>query len=47
MAELADAFIALPGGWGTLEEFTEVATWTQLLGQAVASGKQDSRANMI
>ncbi|CAE6937586.1 unnamed protein product [Symbiodinium natans] len=30
MAELADAFIALPGGWGTLEEFAEVATWTQL-----------------
>ena len=32
MAELADAFIALPGGWGTLEEFSEVVTWTQLLG---------------
>ncbi|MCG8368442.1 MAG: TIGR00730 family Rossman fold protein [Pseudanabaenales cyanobacterium] len=30
MAELADAFIALPGGLGTLEEFCEVATWTQL-----------------
>eukprot|EP00439_Symbiodinium_sp_Y106_P035393 s1097_g4.t1 len=30
MAELADAFIALPGGWGTLEEFSEVVTWTQL-----------------
>ena len=30
MAELADGFIALPGGWGTLEEFFEVLTWGQL-----------------
>ena len=30
MAELSDAFIALPGGFGTLEEFCEVVTWTQL-----------------
>lgn len=30
MADLADAFIALPGGIGTLEEFFEVLTWTQL-----------------
>jgi len=30
MAELSDAFIALPGGYGTLEEFCEVLTWTQL-----------------
>ncbi len=30
MAELADAFIALPGGAGTLEEFAEVWTWAQL-----------------
>jgi uncharacterized protein (TIGR00730 family) len=30
MAELADAFIAMPGGFGTLEEFCEVVTWTQL-----------------
>jgi len=30
MADLADAFVALPGGLGTLEEFCEVATWTQL-----------------
>ena len=30
MAELADAFIALPGGFGTLEEFCEIATWIQL-----------------
>jgi len=30
MAELSDAFIAMPGGFGTLEEFCEVVTWTQL-----------------
>ncbi|MDF1860099.1 MAG: TIGR00730 family Rossman fold protein [Verrucomicrobiales bacterium] len=30
MAELSDAFIALPGGIGTLEEIFEVYTWTQL-----------------
>ena len=30
MAALSDAFIALPGGWGTLEEIFEVTTWTQL-----------------
>jgi uncharacterized protein (TIGR00730 family) len=30
MAELADCFIALPGGIGTLEEIIEVFTWTQL-----------------
>jgi len=30
MADLADGFIALPGGLGTLEEFFEAQTWTQL-----------------
>ena len=30
MAELADGFIALPGGLGTLEELAEVASWAQL-----------------
>jgi uncharacterized protein (TIGR00730 family) len=30
MAELADGFIALPGGLGTIEETFEVLTWTQL-----------------
>jgi hypothetical protein len=30
MAELSDAFIALPGGYGTLEEFCEILTWAQL-----------------
>ncbi len=30
MAELADAFIALPGGMGTIEEIMEILTWAQL-----------------
>ncbi len=30
MAELSDAFIALPGGLGTLEELCEILTWGQL-----------------
>ena len=30
MAELADAFLALPGGLGTLEELAEVLSWAQL-----------------
>lgn len=30
MADLADAFIALPGGLGTLEELLEILTWAQL-----------------
>ena len=30
MAEMADAFVALPGGLGTLEELFEVWTWAQL-----------------
>ncbi len=30
MAEISDAFIALPGGWGTWEEMFEAVTWTQL-----------------
>ena len=30
MADLADAFVALPGGFGTFEEFCEAVTWTQL-----------------
>lgn len=30
MAELADAFVALPGGMGTLEEIAEMLTWAQL-----------------
>jgi uncharacterized protein (TIGR00730 family) len=30
MAELSDAFVALPGGLGTMEEFLEILTWAQL-----------------
>jgi predicted Rossmann-fold nucleotide-binding protein len=38
MAELADAFIALPGGYGAFEEFCEILTWTQLGLQRKACG---------
>lgn len=30
MGDLSDAFVALPGGWGTMEELFEVLTWSQL-----------------
>lgn len=30
MAELSDGFVALPGGFGTFEEFCEIITWAQL-----------------
>jgi len=30
MADLSDAFLAMPGGFGTLEEFVEAVTWSQL-----------------
>jgi uncharacterized protein (TIGR00730 family) len=30
MADLSDAFLSLPGGYGTWEEFFEVLTWSQL-----------------
>ena len=30
MADLSDAFVALPGGWGTLDEMFEILTWAQL-----------------
>ncbi len=30
MADISDAFIALPGGWGTLDELAEILTWKQL-----------------
>jgi len=38
MAELSGAFIALPGGYGTFEEFCEALTWTQLGLQRKACG---------
>lgn len=43
MAELADAFIALPGGLGTLEELFEVATLTQLGDHVKACGVLNTR----
>jgi uncharacterized protein (TIGR00730 family) len=30
MADLSDGFVALPGGFGTLDEFCEILTWAQL-----------------
>lgn len=38
MSDLSDGFIALPGGFGTLEEFCEVLTWSQLGLQSKACG---------
>lgn len=38
MADLSDAFTALPGGLGTLEEYFEASTWTQLGLQRKACG---------
>ncbi|MEQ1884843.1 MAG: TIGR00730 family Rossman fold protein [Bryobacteraceae bacterium] len=38
MADLSDGFIALPGGYGTFDEFCEVLTWTQLRIQQKACG---------
>jgi hypothetical protein len=30
MEKLSDAFLAIPGGWGTLDEFFEILTWAQI-----------------
>lgn len=30
MSDLADAFVAIPGGFGTLEELLEIITWNQI-----------------
>jgi uncharacterized protein (TIGR00730 family) len=38
MADLSDAFMSLPGGYGTWEEFFEVLTWSQLGIQRKACG---------
>src|ERR1700742_4409423 len=53
MADLADAFVALPGGIGTLEELLEVTTWTKLgihakhLGVVNTCGYFDALAAML
>ena len=53
MAELADAFIALPGGAGTLEELVEVYTWSQLglhrkpMGVLNVNGYYDGLASLL
>jgi uncharacterized protein (TIGR00730 family) len=53
MVELSDAFIALPGGYGTLEEFFEVLTWAQIglhrkpIGLLNARGYYDPLLEMI
>ena len=46
MAELADAFIALPGGIGTLEELIEVYTWSQL-GHPRQAVRRAQRARLL
>jgi uncharacterized protein (TIGR00730 family) len=38
MSDLSDGFIALPGGFGTFEEFCEVVTWSQLRLQSKPCG---------
>jgi uncharacterized protein (TIGR00730 family) len=43
MAERADAFVALPGGIGTLEEFCEILTWAQLGVHARPCGLLDTK----
>ncbi len=53
MAELADGFIALPGGFGTLEELFEIVTWAQLgihrkpIGVLNVAGYFDALMNLI
>ena len=53
MASMADAFIAMPGGYGTLEELFEIITWAQLgihakpIGILNVAGYFDALAAMI
>ena len=46
MAELADGFIALPGGPGTMEEYFEIFTWGQL-GLASETVRALQRARLL
>ena len=41
MADLADAFIVLPGGYGTFDEFCEILTWSQLMFHSKPCGLLD------
>jgi len=41
MADLSEGFVAMPGGYGTLEEFAEVLTWSQLGLQSKPCGLLD------
>jgi uncharacterized protein (TIGR00730 family) len=43
MAELSDAFVAIPGGIGTLEELIEIYTWSQLGIHSKACGVLNTR----
>src|SRR5215217_8256913 len=53
MAELSDAFVALPGGAGTLEELIEIYTWSQLglhdkpMGMLNVAGYYDGLAALL
>lgn len=53
MAELADAFIALPGGFGTFEELLEMVTWAQLgihrkpIGVVNVAGYYDALSQLV
>lgn len=53
LVELADAFIALPGGFGTFEEFFEIVTWSQIglhakpIGLLNADGYYDPLLKMV
>jgi uncharacterized protein (TIGR00730 family) len=49
LAERADAFVALPGGYGTLDEFIEVVTWAQLgiSREAVRGGEPDCQCGRV
>jgi uncharacterized protein (TIGR00730 family) len=47
MAEIADAFVALPGGYGTLDEVFEAITWGQLASITSRSACWTSKATSV